>query len=77
MGLYAWACNTRARPDRARKYLGYEPSVPSLWDTLEDDLLTTVEYVKLNGPTYVPGGLEFERRLDKYDADAGYLRGCP
>ena len=54
MGLYTWACNTRARADRAREVLGYAPDAPSLWDALEGDLLAAVEHVKRNGPTYCP-----------------------
>ena len=54
MGLYTWACNTRTRPDRARKLLGYEPNALNLWDCLEGDLLAAVEHVKQNGPTYCP-----------------------
>lgn len=54
MGVYTWACNTRARPDRAQKFLGYEPDAPNLWDSLEEDLLEAVEHVKQNGPTYCP-----------------------
>jgi hypothetical protein len=39
LGLYTFACNTRAKADRAKKYLGYQPSSPSVLDCMEDDLL--------------------------------------
>jgi hypothetical protein len=38
-GLYSFACNTRARSDRAQKCLGYNPSGPSVLECMEDDLL--------------------------------------
>jgi hypothetical protein len=38
IALYEYASNLRSTPDRARKYLGFEPRGPSLWDTLEADL---------------------------------------
>ena len=55
MGLYTWACNTRTRSDRARQFLDYNPDAPSLWDTMEADLLAAVEHCKVHGPTYCPG----------------------
>ena len=54
MGLYTWACNTRTRSDRAMKFLGYSPTAPSLWDTMEADLLGAVEECRVHGPTYCP-----------------------
>ncbi|KAL2055304.1 hypothetical protein ABVK25_004642 [Lepraria finkii] len=54
MGLYTWACNTRARSYRSELLLVYEPNAPSVIDTLEDDLLAAVEHVKQHGPTYCP-----------------------
>ncbi|EIN09050.1 nucleoside-diphosphate-sugar epimerase [Punctularia strigosozonata HHB-11173 SS5] len=38
LSLYEYAANSRSRPDRAKKYLGFEPKGPSLWDVLEADL---------------------------------------
>ncbi|KAF2204247.1 NAD(P)-binding protein [Delitschia confertaspora ATCC 74209] len=38
MGFYTFACNTRAKADRARKYLGYEPRAPSVFECMEEDL---------------------------------------
>lgn len=55
MGVYTWACNTRARADRARSLLGYAPSAPNVQSALEGDLLDAVEHVKQNGPRYCPG----------------------
>lgn len=55
MGLYTWACNTRTRSDRARKFLAYKPDAPSLWDTMEADLLAAVGHCRVHGPTYCPG----------------------
>lgn len=55
MGVYTWACNTRARADRAKTFLEYTPDAPSLRDALERDLLAAVEHVKRIGPTYCPG----------------------
>jgi hypothetical protein len=42
MGLYTWGSNTRCKADRAKKYLDYETKAPSLWDTMEEDLLVEV-----------------------------------
>jgi hypothetical protein len=41
MALYEYAANSRSRPDRARKYLGFKPRGPSFWDVLEADLAGT------------------------------------
>ena len=38
IATYMFAANSRTRADRAKKVLGYEPSAPSLWETLEADL---------------------------------------
>ncbi|CAG8980133.1 hypothetical protein HYALB_00011666 [Hymenoscyphus albidus] len=43
MGLYTWGSNTRCTADRAKKYLGYESKAPTLWETMEGDLLFEVE----------------------------------
>jgi hypothetical protein len=39
LGLYTFACNTRVRADRARKYLDYEPKAPSVFECMEQDLM--------------------------------------
>ena len=39
IALYMYAANSRTRADRAKKVLGYEPSAPSIWETMEADLL--------------------------------------
>lgn len=39
IGTYMFAANSRTRAHRAAKLLGYKPSAPSLWDTMEADLL--------------------------------------
>jgi hypothetical protein len=42
-GLYVFACNTRTCADRARKVFGYESHAPTLWETMERDLLLAHE----------------------------------
>ena len=42
IGTYIFAANSRTRPDRAKKALDYEPKAPSLWDTMEADLLDCI-----------------------------------
>jgi len=42
IGTYIFAANSRTRPDRAKKTLDYEPKAPSLWDTMEADLLACI-----------------------------------
>ena len=37
MGYYTWAGNTRTRGDRTRKYLGYKPDAPGLYEAMEAD----------------------------------------
>lgn len=39
IGAYMFAANSRTRAHRAPKLLGYEPKAPSLWDSMEADLL--------------------------------------
>lgn len=39
IGLYMYAANSRTRSDRAREVLGYVPSAPSIWESMEGDLL--------------------------------------
>jgi hypothetical protein len=39
LGFYMFASNSRSKADRAAKELGYKPKSPSLWDTLEADLI--------------------------------------
>jgi nucleoside-diphosphate-sugar epimerase len=39
MGIYTWASNTRTSCDRSRSELGYKPTAPSLWDTMEGDFM--------------------------------------
>jgi hypothetical protein len=39
LGLYTFACNTRVKADRARKYLSYIPSGPTVFECMEEDLL--------------------------------------
>ncbi|KAK5169040.1 uncharacterized protein LTR77_006349 [Saxophila tyrrhenica] len=43
LGTYMFAANSRTRADRAKKLFGYEPSHPSLWDTMEADLLACLK----------------------------------
>ena len=38
MGLYTFACNTRARADRARKLFGYERKAPTVLECMDEDL---------------------------------------
>lgn len=38
LGFTTFACNSRSRADRAAKELGYVPTAPGFWDTLESDL---------------------------------------
>lgn len=38
LGFTTFACNSRSKADRAAKELGYLPTAPSFWDTLESDL---------------------------------------
>lgn len=39
IATYMFAANSRTRAERATAVLGYQPIAPSLWDTLEADLL--------------------------------------
>lgn len=39
MGYYTWGSNTRTRCDRSKKYLGYAPSAPTLFETMKSDFL--------------------------------------
>ena len=39
LALYMYAANSRTRADRANKVLGYEPRAPTIWETMEADLL--------------------------------------
>lgn len=39
IALYMYAANSRTKADRAAKVLGYQPSAPSIWKTMEADLL--------------------------------------
>ncbi|KAI0150755.1 NAD(P)-binding protein [Xylariaceae sp. FL1272] len=38
-GYFSFCCNSRSKPDRAARELGYVAKGPSFWDTLETDLL--------------------------------------
>ena len=38
MGPYTFACNTRARADRARKCFGYERKAPTVFECMREDL---------------------------------------
>lgn len=42
-GVYAFACSTRTRSDRARLVLGYEPNSPELWACLENDVMAAIK----------------------------------
>ncbi|KAF2835764.1 NAD(P)-binding protein [Patellaria atrata CBS 101060] len=42
LGRYLFASNSRTTADRATKWLGYKPSAPSLWDTVEEDITTAL-----------------------------------
>lgn len=42
LGTYMFAANSRTRAHRAAKLFGYEGKSPSLWDTMEADLLACV-----------------------------------
>ena len=39
IGRYMFAANSRSKAERASKLLGYEPKAPSIWETMEADLL--------------------------------------
>lgn len=39
IGRYMFAANSRSKAERAPKLLGYEPKAPSIWETIEADLL--------------------------------------
>ncbi|KAK3708977.1 hypothetical protein LTR37_011141 [Vermiconidia calcicola] len=39
LGVYMFAANSRTRADRAAELFGYEPKAPSLWETMEADVL--------------------------------------
>ncbi|KAK5124408.1 hypothetical protein LTR85_001625 [Meristemomyces frigidus] len=39
IGTYMFAANSRTRAHRAAKLFGYEPSAPTLWESMEADLL--------------------------------------
>lgn len=43
IGTYMFAANSRTKSERAPKVLGYEPEAPSLWETMEADLLAAIE----------------------------------
>ncbi|KAK4892309.1 hypothetical protein LTR27_009143 [Elasticomyces elasticus] len=43
IGTYLWASNSRTRSHRAEKLFGYKPSAPTIWETLEADLLASAE----------------------------------
>ncbi|KAK5732235.1 hypothetical protein LTR17_010681 [Elasticomyces elasticus] len=43
IGTYLWAGNSRTRSHRAEKLFGYKPSAPTIWETLEADLLASAE----------------------------------
>lgn len=43
LGLYTFACNTRASSDRARKYLDYQPDEPTVFECMEHDLMACLE----------------------------------
>ncbi|KAI1298086.1 NAD(P)-binding protein [Xylaria venustula] len=45
-GFFAFGCNSRSRPDRATKELGYVPAAPPFWDILESDLLDAIAATK-------------------------------
>lgn len=38
LGTYMFAGNSRAKAERAKKELGWEPKAPALWDTVEADI---------------------------------------
>ncbi|KIW05054.1 uncharacterized protein PV09_04209 [Verruconis gallopava] len=38
IGFYMFSNNSRAKPERAKKELGYEPKAPTLWETVEADI---------------------------------------
>lgn len=39
IGRHMFAANSRSKAERAPKLLGYEPKAPSIWETMEADLL--------------------------------------
>jgi hypothetical protein len=39
IGFFTFASNSRSVAERAAKELGYKSNGPTLWDTLESDLL--------------------------------------
>jgi hypothetical protein len=39
IGRYVFAANSRSKAERVPKPLGYEPKAPSIWETIEADLL--------------------------------------
>ncbi|KAF2654419.1 nucleoside-diphosphate-sugar epimerase [Lophiostoma macrostomum CBS 122681] len=43
---YLFACNSRSRPDRAKKLFGYEPKAPGLLESLEADVLAEIKKAK-------------------------------
>ncbi|KAF2174958.1 NAD(P)-binding protein [Zopfia rhizophila CBS 207.26] len=42
-GLYTFASNTRAKSDRAQKYLDYVPKQPTVFECMEEDLLSCLQ----------------------------------
>lgn len=42
LARYLYASNSRTRSDRAKRLFGYEGKSPSLWETLEKDILDAV-----------------------------------
>ena len=43
LGLYMFAANSRTRAHRAEKLFGYKAKHPSFWDTVEADVLATLD----------------------------------
>jgi hypothetical protein len=39
IGRYMFAANSRSKAERAPKLFGHEPKAPSIWETMEADLL--------------------------------------
>ena len=39
IAAYMFAANSRTRADRAKRVFGYQPTAPSIWDSLEADFL--------------------------------------
>ena len=43
LGLYMFAANSRTRAHRAEKLFGYKATHPSFWDTMEADVIATLD----------------------------------